>query len=107
MAKRQGVRKIDSSEVMGEGSYVKAKPIPYKDSRAVLDLPDDMGSGEKADMVTDLIAQSLVEWDWVDYDDEPLPVPKSTEEMYEIGLNTNEVTFLTKELLGSVEQRKN
>lgn len=106
MAKRQGVRKIDSSDVMGPGSYVKVRPIPYKDSRAALDVGDDVGAGAKADMVTDLIVGALVEWDWVDYGGEPLLLPKTTEEMAEI-LNTDEVKFLSGELIGSAERSKN
>jgi hypothetical protein len=106
MAKRQGVRKVDSEEVQGKGSYVKVRPIPYKDSRAAVNVGDDVSTGEKADMVTDLIVNSLIEWDWVDYDGEPLPLPTTTEEMAEI-LTTDEVNFLTRDLLGSAERSKN
>ena len=112
MAKRQGVKKIDSSEVMGEGSYVTFRPIPYSAVRDILKMNEDESevSGtnrlETSDYIVNLVIDALVEWDWVGYDDEPLPIPTTLDEFCKT-LNTFETQFLTKQLLGSVERSKN
>lgn len=106
MAKRQGIRRVDSAEVMGEDSYVEFTPIIYARAKQAAKQKDDKDDIEKADLVIDLIAGALRAWDWVGFDDAPLLLPKTGPELEEM-LTVNEVQFLTREMVGSVEQRKN
>jgi len=101
MAKRQSIRRIDSEEVMGEGSYVIARSILYSEARGAKDEGDD-----KDIVVLNLVADSLVEWDWVDFDGNDMPLPKDGTELSQM-LTIPEVQFLTQELMGSLEKQKN
>jgi len=106
MAKRQGTRRVDSTEVMGEGSFVKFRPILYKSAVDAVNARNDDDEMKNAKLVTGLIVDALLEWDWVDYDGNPLPLPETSEQLEEM-LTVNEVQFLTREMVGSGERQKN
>jgi len=78
MAKRKHkkFRVVDSSEIQGEGSFVKIKNISLNEilehSQSANGKPDDE---EAAQLGLQILDDMIVEWDWVDDDDEPLPVP--------------------------------
>ena len=74
MAQRVSTSKVLSDSVQGEGSFVVLRAIPYGLIR------------ERATMATDDMAQMLafnaqflasvvVEWNWVDDEGNPLPLP--------------------------------
>lgn len=107
MAKRQSTRRIFTDEVMGEGSYVIAKSIPYVVVRKALQMDNSgMSKLEQSDYVSQIVVDALVEWDWVDYDDKPLDIPTTVEELAET-INTSELKFLISELIGSEAKSKN
>lgn len=107
MAKRKSTRRISTDEVMGDGSYVIAKSIPYSVVRKALQMDDGgMSKLEQSDYVSQIIIDALVKWDWVDYDDKPLDVPTTIEELVET-INTSELKFLISELIGSESKAKN
>lgn len=106
MAKRQGIKRVDSSEVMGEGSYVEFSPVMYEDAKNASIQRDESDNTKNAELVIDLIVGALREWDWVDFDGKPLPLPKTGAELEKI-LTVTEVQFLTREMVGNVERQKN
>ena len=78
MAKRKHkkFRVVDSSEIQGEGSFIKIKNISLNE---ILDRTQNMNGKPSAEEAAHLGLQVLddmiVDWDWVNDDDEPLPVP--------------------------------
>ncbi|MHC4195892.1 MAG: hypothetical protein ACYSYU_10795 [Planctomycetota bacterium] len=78
MAKRKHkkYRVVDSSEIQGEGSFVKIKNISLNEilghSQGAKGKPDDE---EAAQMGLQILDDMIVDWDWVDDEDNPLPVP--------------------------------
>ncbi len=106
MAKRKSTRRIPTDKVMGEGSYVIARSIPYSAVRKALQADDGSSTLEQSDYVSQIVVDALVEWDWVDYDDNPMDIPTTVEELADT-LNTSELKFLVGEFIGSESQAKN
>lgn len=107
MAKRRSTYRVSSEEVQGEGSFVVLRAVPYKVAREALSLRGDSAGVslvEAEQYVRSLIASSIVEWDWVDDDDNLLPVPEGDNLDSLLSL---EVKFLTEELLGTLGGTKN
>ena len=78
MAKRKHKKHlvVDSSEVQGEGSFVKIKSISLNEilghTQGEKGKPSDE---EAAQLGLKILDDMIIDWDWVDDDDEPLPVP--------------------------------
>ena len=78
MAKRKHKKywTTDSSEIQGEGSFVKFKSISLNEilgrTQGAKGKPSDE---EAAQLALRLIDDMIIDWDWVDEDDNPLPVP--------------------------------
>ena len=80
MAKRKHkrYRKLDSADVQGEGSFVKIKNLniaeimEHVSPNGASETPD---GAEAAAIGLQVLDSMVVDWDWVDDDDEPLPVP--------------------------------
>jgi hypothetical protein len=87
--------------VQGEGSYVKAREIIFEDARKALEARDKSDL-EQTDAVIELIVNSLVGWDWVDFDGNLLPLPQTADELRKM-LTMGEVQFLTKALVARSE----
>lgn len=83
-------RTVDSTEVQGEGSWVKLKAPTLEDVRGVT-MPAEGDSKSALDFGSAILGNLLVEWNWVDDDGEPLPKP--TPEIV-AGLPYAEVQFL-------------
>jgi len=74
MAKRKHkqFRTLDSAEIQGPGSFVKIKSLSLQE------IMSHAGNGSKADpaaMGLAVLDEMIVGWDWVDDDDNPLPIP--------------------------------
>ena len=77
MAKRlhRQYRVIDSAPVQGDGSFVKVKNMTLSE---LMDY--GKANGKKSDldpsqMGLAILDQMIVDWNWVDDDDRPLPIP--------------------------------
>jgi len=77
MSKRQCFYTANSTEVQGEGSWVQFRYMSLGESKAIhnqhASTADDM---QKAKVGFDLLASHIVGWNWVDNNDQPLPLPK-------------------------------
>jgi len=79
---------VDSSEVQGEGSYVKFCRLTYGEMRPLLERTETL-------LTTDLLAASIVEWNWVDDNGDPLPIPNSDPDVMKTVLVHEEINWLT------------
>lgn len=88
MAERKNKRtfRVESDAVQGEGSYVVFKRLTWEE---VLALPDNLKAGEAA-------ALAVVEWNWVDDEGKPLPLPSEHPETLGQLMN-DEITWLVTE----------
>lgn len=69
---------IDTEEVQGEGSFVKIKNMTIAE---ILDFADvnktggNLSEDEAKNMGMLILNRMIVDWNWVDDDDNPLPIP--------------------------------
>ena len=99
MAKRKHkkFRVVDSSEIQGEGSFVKIKNISLNEILEHSQGTDGKPSDEEAaHLGLQVLDDMIVEWDWVGDDDEPLPVPAENPGTI-AGLPFQESSWLLKE----------
>lgn len=118
MAQRQGIIRVDSAEVQGDGSYVVVRKLryaqrqqatrmmaaafggtlPQKLEGADITLTSDFLAGNDA-YTRDLLTANVIEWNWVDDTGKGLPLP-STEPGVIERLTDDEVNFLARAIQG-------
>ena len=120
MPKRNSIREIPSPEIQGEDSWVKVKPMTYGEQKAFrvrmreLEVDEDVQDKEAQNAAEDarelegcrLLAQWVVDWNWVDEEDKPLPKPEGKPEVIN-DLLDHEVKFLIATLSGDEGAVKN
>ena len=116
MAKRQTVKRHETPEIQGEGSYVVVTGIKVRDIRRLRKMVRNEGlqkrnelhraKGEPEEEPTDefeeslkLVAKHVAEWNWVDDDGEPLLVPIGNPEVMD-ELTNEEAVFLIELMIG-------
>lgn len=124
MPKRQSVKKINSDEVQGEGSYIvitspKVKEMdkhrkelkPAYEKMQKLNDSNDTESLEYLELSEqietagrDLIIRFVKEWNWVDDDENPLPPPH--EEGVLNMLTLQELKWLSAQFSVSISEKK-
>lgn len=119
MAKRKHkkFRRIDSSEVQGDGSYVVLQSPGY-DALGDLLAFSELKAGEdgKVDVskispetigaILGLLEKVVVGWNWVDDDDNPLPQPKDDPGVIRRETTQEEQNFLVANLdFGGVDAK--
>jgi len=77
MAKRTSLKKRDTSEVQGEGSYVVLSSLTVKEVRKARKVGRDPECDAFEEGIK-LLARHIVAWDWVDDEGKPLPLPKDS-----------------------------
>lgn len=71
MPKRQRVKRFDSTEVQGEGSFVTCSSTTLGEQREIGRRQKD---GEDMGLVgLDVLRTHILQWNWVDDDGEPMP----------------------------------
>jgi len=96
MAKRVSVIKYNTDEVQGEGSFVVLSALKVKEIRELRQQGKKKGF-DAFEGGIQLLAQHVVDWDWVDDEGEPLPLPKS--DLGVVDLLTNDEAELLSILL--------
>jgi len=94
MPKRKSTNRIESEEVQGEGSYVIFRSLLVEEVRKARGIKDDDDTFE---LGMDNITNHIVEWNWVDEDGEPLPLPSDDPGIMD-KLTVDEVNFLANNL---------
>jgi len=107
MPQRQAVRKIDSTEVQGDGSWVRMRKPKGRDIKEAMKKNEaqgeDAGGLEAYADSMDLLRTHVLEWNWVDDDDKPLPHPQDADVFDE--LTIGEIQFLTEHLTGNPDAK--
>lgn len=101
---RQTVKKIDSVEVQGEGSYVVLTGVKVSEMRKMRKSAEDKDFDHFQGGL-DLIAKHIQDWNWVDDDGNPLALPANNPEVID-DLTDEESKFLAGLLIGT-ETAKN
>lgn len=115
MPKRQNVFEVPADIVQGEDSFVRYRAMNYKRSKlvaaklAAIEKNDELAEDEKLDRQVEISEQLLidyiVDWNWVDDDGKPLPLPSADREVLD-RLTNEEVTFLSSTLNGKDVEKK-
>lgn len=94
--------RIDSAPVQGPGSYVEARLPKWGMFRNALNLQD----AQAIPYMTELLATTIVEWNWTDDHGEPLPDPEDDPSVID-NLTVAEVRFLVDAISSSGLDLKN
>lgn len=108
MAKRQAIYTIPSADVQGEGSWVKVRAITRGQLVELATLAqryDTLSVEERAQVENQLISDLVVDWNWVDDDGNPLPLPRDHPELI-ASLPQREVQFLLDAITGETMAKK-
>ena len=103
MAKRIAVRKYDTDSVQGEGSFVVMSSLKVGETRKLRKLVasddvDEVFEGLK------LLSKHVVDWNWVDDNDELMPLPEGKIAVMD-ELTNEEVEVLSDLLIGANEKK--
>lgn len=99
MPERKGFKRVDSSAVQGEGSYVEFYNLRLGQAREILRLGDEVADNTEADI--DATGQQFTKlmrgWNWVDDEGKPLPLPAEDPAVLE-SLTLEEWNFLGEQV---------
>lgn len=95
--KRQSVRRILSDKAQGKGSWVDWKPLTFGERTTIRAAAEEHKDDDNTDWVIEqqqqLYIEHIIDWNWVDEHDAPLPVPSKDASVIQ-GLTDEEVAFL-------------
>ena len=117
--KHKKYRRVDSAEVQGDGSYVVIQSPGFDvlgDLLSVANIVGDKGkpdeldlskiSGDTMQAIFGLLEKTVVEWDWVNDNGDPLPQPREDPEVIRRELSQEEQTFLVAHIdFGGVDPK--
>lgn len=107
MPQRSNTRKVMSPKVQGKDSFVEFRKITYGESKALRLEAKAHKDDEEWQMSSSeaLLTDHIVDWNWVDGEGKPLPLPKDDPTVIEI-LNDDEITFLTDLVRGNTDPKR-
>ena len=116
MAQRQNIITFDSASVQGEGSWIKVRMITHGQRKEYVkrygDIigknANDIPAERRAEFQTandDLLVQSVVGWDWVDDNGDPMLLPSDKPGVIDI-LTEAEASFIAQAMQGEGERKK-
>lgn len=104
MPKRQNRIRAATPDVQGDDSYIVVTLPTTQELKAIIRL-EDSDNVQAFESGADLIRNHLKEWNWVDDDEEPLPLPK--DDMDVIGrLTAQEFRTVLDVMTGSADGKK-
>lgn len=103
MAKRAKIEKF-VTPVQGDDAWVEVTKPSVGEVEKILVAGDDVY--QTFSVGKEILTKHVKGWNWVDYDDSPLPIP-SVESKVVDELTLDEYQELIKLLLGAEEERKN
>lgn len=99
MAKRISTKKFSTAEVQGDGSFVILSSVKVGEQRDYFEQKDDEDF-DKIEWGVELLIKHIVDWNWVDDDGEPLPLPKDDPDVID-ELTNAESELIAKLLVSS------
>ena len=72
------LKRVDCRAVQGDGAYMVIKPLTFAERKAGVNV--------------DVLLQRVVEWNWTDWDGQPLPLPHDEESREQ--LTDQEIEFI-------------
>ena len=118
MAQRQGIIRVDASDVQGDGAYVVVRKLGYAQRQTATRMMADAFGGklpqnlQGADITLtseflagndaytrDLLTENVLEWDWVDDAGKKMPIPSADPDVIK-KLTDDEVNFLARAIQG-------
>ena len=134
MPSRKGIVRVDAEKVMGEESYVKVRRLTYGEMKEITQAGQEKATEvrkrlEEPDLTPELrdaylaeidanetrrlmeltvrrYVDHILDWNWVDENDDPLPLPKDDPSVID-KLYNSEITFLSEALFGQGQDEKN
>lgn len=104
MPRRQNRIRAATPDVQGEDSYVVVTLPTTQELKAIIGLDDSDGL-QAFESGAGLIRKHVREWNWVDDDDKPLPLPKDDPDV--IGeLTAQEFRTILDVMTGSADGKK-
>jgi hypothetical protein len=94
MPQRQNTARVDATRVQGDGAYVVLRKATWEQTRRL----QGADPTQSADLLPEIMAASVVDWNWVDDAGQPLGLPAVAGIG---GLSIDEMTFLVQALVGS------
>ncbi len=105
MATRQSTVRVSSEEIQGEGSYVVLRYMKFGLVLEAMEKTEGKSNPkDEKEYTLKLLRDAVVEWNWVDDNGAPLPLPSEGLEIE--SLLTNEVVWLVEQVTGR-EKAKN
>jgi len=103
MAKRARIEKF-VTPIQGDDAWVEVTKPSVGEVERILIAGDDVY--QTFSVGKDILVKHIKGWNWVDYDDSPLPIPSNEVKVIDT-LTLDEYQELIKLLLGAEEERKN
>ena len=105
MAKRlTSVFRLDTESVQGEGSFATLRHVSMKEQREIRRMVEEEISA--FDLGAFLLRQNVLDWNWVNDDDEPMPNPQEDPDVIEL-LTDAEIEVLGNALRTPDKEVKN
>lgn len=101
MPKRNNLVRHSSEEVMGEDSFVLLRRVSWGEAKRRNWLSGKRGDmAVTTDMADDVVTYCVVDWNWVDDDGHPLPIPSVKPEVVD-ELTLEETSFILEKVFNS------
>lgn len=110
MPKRMNTRRFVSTEMQGEDSYVVVSRLTVGEAKEIHKIQSAKADDEDANIddlnaVLPLYAEHIKDWNWVDDDGKPLPLPNKDQTVLD-RLTDAEFAYLGDILAGEVESEE-
>ncbi|MDZ4768354.1 MAG: hypothetical protein SGJ24_04435 [Chloroflexota bacterium] len=98
MAARQSTKRIDTTDLQGEGSFVIVRPFTYGRIRDLQATAGNLSADEVAALDERTIIDGVQEWNWADEAGKALPLPAADASVVR-SLTVNEFNFLSRVII--------
>ena len=104
MPQRQSIKRVDSANVQGEGSWVDVRRITYGMGVDAQKLQSTTETSSLDVYKRKLITYLVAAWNWVDDEGQLLPTPKENPAVIDSLLDT-EIMWLMQQLVAQTDRK--
>lgn len=100
-------KRVPSDAVQGEGSWIEVVGLTLGETKRIAAATEANGGNSSAqvELTEQHIREHLVNWNWLDNNGDPLPLPKDDAAVLD-RLYIEEITFISKAIIGDPEAPK-